>query len=125
MLQKLIEQTKQLLTHQDEPDDDYQKKLYFNEKLLYFKENGSKTMKEYTRIYRLLSKKNMKPNPILELLPEIWFYENDIIFSLCYLAPPQPTLSLIDVNHCIISIFDPKFTRSLITRLVLSPWRSA
>ena len=78
-------------------------------------------------IQTTFKKKNMKPNPVLELLPEIWFYENDndIIFSICYLAPPQPTLSLIDVNHCVISIFNPKFTRSVITKLVLSPWRSA
>ena len=33
------------------------KKLHFNEKLLYFKENGSKNMKEYKRIYRLIPKK--------------------------------------------------------------------
>ena len=59
MVHATIEQTKQLLTHQDEPDDDYKKKLHFNEKLLYFKENGSKTMKEYTWIYRLLSKKKI------------------------------------------------------------------
>ena len=34
------------------------KKLHFSEKLLYFKENDSKNMKEYKRIYRLIPKKS-------------------------------------------------------------------
>ena len=82
MLWKSKECTEEVLTHQDEPDDDYQKKFTFQRKTAIFQR---KWLKKYERIQTDIqtnSKKKVKPNPDSEQLPEIWFYQNLFLGNL-------------------------------------------
>ena len=82
MLWKSKEHTEEVLTHQDEPDDDYQKKITFQRKTAVFQ---GKWLKKYERILMDIqtnSKKKVKPNPDSEQLPEIWFYQNLFLRNL-------------------------------------------